>query len=311
VVLRGLLLGFADQVGIRRDRGTRRCQLVHGRQGELRRESVVDDPGLLVAGELEEISAGRKVQLFVGMVTQIEKAWLQAFFPGRFKEENITTFDESGKRIRGEMRECYQDLVFSSRETESFDEEVAARLFAEGIQEGSFTIKAWDQQVERWIQRVNFLAENQPESGFNPIDAEARQTLLETLCHGCKSSREIRELNPWPTLKSWIPPGMDSWLDRAVPESIDLPTRKRPFKIRYDGEDGLPVLAATIQELYDVKPEQLTLLEGGFPLKLESLGPNRNPVQILTADRLPRFWETSSPEIRKDLKGRYPKHEWR
>lgn len=310
-IRKGLLLGFADHVGLRRDRGTRRCRLVHGRQGELRRESVVDEQGLFVAGEMEEVSAGRQVHLFLGMVTQIEISWLKAFFPERFREETVTTFDESGKRIRGEERVCYQDLILETRETETIDEDAAARLFAEGVEAGHFTIKAWDQAVERWIQRVNFLATKKPETGFNPIDEAARRTLLETLCYGSRSSREIRELDPWPVLKSWIPQGMDSWVDTVVPEFLELPTRKRPFRIRYDAEDGIPVLAATIQELYDVKPGGLTLLEGDCPLKLEILGPHRNPVQILMADRLEEFWKNSYPEIRKDLKGRYPKHEWR
>lgn len=135
--------------------------------------------------------------------------------------------------------------------------------------------------------------------------------LLETLCHGHRSGREIRELDPWTVLRNWIPSGMEEWMNQMAPETILLPGRRRPFRVRYGEEESVPTLSATIQELYGVDSKRLFILGGQHPLRLELLAPNRNPVQVLTADRLDAFWTTSYPQIRKDLKGRYPKHEWR
>jgi len=311
VIRKGLLLGFADQLGVRVDSGTRRCRLIHGRSGELRRDSVISGRGLLVAADLEEVSRGTQTRTLLGLVTQVDMSWLKSFFPRRFREESATTWDESGKRIIRAERICFHDLVLESRESEAVDPATAAALWAEGILEGRFTIKAWGGEVERWIRRVNFLSHWAGQVGLPPIDGEARKTILETLCNGMRSSREIRELDPWPVLKSWIPAGYESWMERMAPVAIELPTRRRPCLLRYDNPEEPPVLAARIQELYDVNPAQLTVLNGELPVRLEILAPNRNPVQMMSADRLPEFWEGSYPEIRKALMGRYPRHEWR
>jgi ATP-dependent helicase HrpB len=311
VVEKGLLLGFADHLGVRRDRGTRRCELVHGRSGDLRRDSVVDGTGLLVGADLEEVTRGKQVQLLIGMATRIEMDWLEALFPGQFVEERVTDWDDSGRRLVGKVRKRFRDLVIEEQETQEVELEGAATLLAKAIIEGKLTLKKWGAEVERWIDRVNFLAANIPDAGFNRIGPEERQTLLETLCHGYRSGREIRELDPWPVLETWLPGGMRNWMDHMAPEAIELPNRRRPVRIRYRAPREAPILAATIQDLYDVEPETLFILEGKYPLKLEVLGPNRNPVQVLMADALADFWETSYPAIRKELKGRYPKHEWR
>lgn len=311
VVRQGLLLGFADQVGIRRDRGTRRCLLAHGRSGELRRESVVSEPGLLVAAELEEVSRGGQVHVLAGMATRIEPEWLKLHFPEDFREEVSTGWDDTGRRIVSMRRVHFRDLLLESGEEGEVDEDLAARLWSEAVMDGRFAIKGWDGEVERWIERVNFMARWDAESGIGSIGDAERRTLLEMICHGCRSARELRDRDPWPVLRSWLPEGMDRWLDLQAPEELALPTRRRPSRLRYDHPDQPPVLAATIQELYDVTPERLTVLGGKLPLRLELLAPNRRPVQILAADQLADFWTRSYPEIRKELRGRYPKHEWR
>lgn len=310
VVEQGILLGFADHLGIRRDRGTRRCEMVHGRVGELRRESVLEAPGLLVAAELEEVSRGKQVQLLLGMVSAVDSSWLQTHFPDRLREETVTSWDESGRKVVQRRETRFRDLVLAAEESDAVDPDAAASLLAEGVLEGRLTLKRWGKEVEYWIDRVNFVAEAAPETGFNRIGEEERKLLLEALCHGYSSGRGIRDLDPWPVLKSWIPSGMNGWMDKMVPESISLPGRRRPFRVRY-GEESGPTLSATIQELYDVDPKHLFILGGQYPLRLELLAPNRNPVQVLTAEGLDAFWTTSYPGIRKDLMGRYPKHEWR
>ena len=77
--------------------------------------------------------------------------------------------------------------------------------------------------------------------------------------------------------------------------------------MRYE-PGGRPILSAKIQELYDLDTTP-TLCQGRCKPIIELLGPNRRPVQM--TENLEAFWTTSYPNIKKDLKGRYPKHEWR
>src|SRR5690606_33746792 len=94
-------------------------------------------------------------------------------------------------------------------------------------------------------------------------------------------------------------------LDLCAPERIDLPSGAHA-RIRYE-PDCSAVLSATVQQLYDA-PSRV-LIGDRVPVTFEILAPNRRPVQV-TSD-LGAFWTGSYPEVRKQLKGRYPKHEWR
>ena len=96
-------------------------------------------------------------------------------------------------------------------------------------------------------------------------------------------------------------------MDEAVPATIDLKMGRRPFPLDYSSKNEV-VLRVILQDLYDVL-EHPSIVFGKYPLVLEILAPSRRPVQ--RTSNLLNFWKTSYPVVRKDLAGRYPKHEWR
>jgi ATP-dependent helicase HrpB len=110
-----------------------------------------------------------------------------------------------------------------------------------------------------------------------------------------------------PVVEEWLNPAERPLVNQYAPERFTLPSGSSA-KLRYE-EDGSVVLPAVLQQLYDVSGKQLRIGDGRIPLKIEILAPSRRPVQI-TSD-LDAFWQTSYPAVKKDLKGRYPKHEWR
>jgi ATP-dependent helicase HrpB len=95
-------------------------------------------------------------------------------------------------------------------------------------------------------------------------------------------------------------------LDRDAPETLELPSG-RNAKLCYDDPERPPLLSAKVQELYGWR-ETPRVAGGRVPLRLEILGPNQRPVQ-LTSD-LASFWTSTYEQVRKDLRGRYPKHDW-
>ena len=96
-------------------------------------------------------------------------------------------------------------------------------------------------------------------------------------------------------------------MDVAVPEKINLGTKNRTYSIDYS-DQGEVVIRAILQDLYEVKIHP-RIVFGKHPLVIEILAPNRRPVQRTTD--LPSFWDGAYPMVRKELAGRYPKHEWR
>lgn len=300
-----ILTAFSDQLALRLDRATLRCALVHGRKGELRRQSVVRKAPLLVSAEIEERNARGEVVVFLGLNTAVEEAWLAELFPEDFSELARTHYDAGQKRVVVTRERKFRDLVLASQPGGDPDLAKAATLLAEEVTAGRVLLKGWDETVERWIGRVNFLAAHCADYGFGQIEAEARRLILEEICTGAVSAKEVREQPVWPALRAWLPAGLGDHVDRLAPERIELPNGRKA-RLRYEGEEA--ILSSTIQNLYDADPK-LSVADGRVRVTFELLAPNQRPVQITR--NLADFWTGSYPEIRKQLRGRYPKHEWR
>ncbi|MCB1122670.1 MAG: helicase, partial [Verrucomicrobiae bacterium] len=302
---KAILTGFSDHLAKRLDKGTRRCALVHGRNGELSRSSIVSDQELIVPMEINEIQ-GKDVSVLLSQVSAIEESWLEAMFPEDFSETDDVIFNESIRRVEALRTRRFRDLELSRHPLPQPPQEEAAKLLAGKILDGTLNLKKWDQSVENWITRLNFLSSRMPELELPAIRSDDRKDILEHICLGGFGYKDIKDRDPWPTLKSWLSNEQLAALEYYAPERIQL-TEGRRCKVRYC-EDADPVIAARIQDLYDVKGTP-SLADGRIPLRIEILAPNQRPVQI--TDNLETFWTSAYPAIRKELAGRYPKHEWR
>ena len=305
-IQRCVLAGFPDQVAVRLDQGTLRCALVHGRRGVLARESVVHRAPLLVASEIREIeSSDKERQVLLTLATRIEEPWLRELFPEAFSETVEVTFDAAARRVVARAHVSFHDLVLRNGPAEVPPERAAA-LLAEQVLAGTCALKNWDNAVEQWIARVNCAAAWFPEMAIPPITADDKRLLIEQICAGAESYKEIKDRPVWPTVKSWLPPHQQHLIDQLAPERIELPNGRKA-KITYS-DSAQPFVAARIQDLYGVE-RNLTVGRARVPLVIQVLAPNHRPIQI-TSD-LEGFWRDAYPKIKKELQRKYPKHEWR
>ena len=305
-IQRCVLAGFPDQVAVRLDQGTLRCALVHGRRGVLARESVVHRAPLLVASEIREIESSEKErQVLLTLASRIEEAWLRELFPEAFSEVVEVTFDAAARRVVARAQVTFHDLVLRSGPADAPPEQAAA-LLAEQVVVGTCPLKNWDNAVEQWIARVNCAAKWFPEQQIPPIGEGDKLLLIQQICSGASSYKEIKDRQVWPTVKSWLPPHQQQMIEQLAPERIELPNGRKA-KITYS-EATAPFVAARIQDLYGVE-RNLTLGRARVPLVIQVLAPNHRPIQI-TSD-LEGFWRDAYPKIKKELQRKYPKHEWR
>lgn len=304
---RCVLAGFPDQVAVRLDAGTLRCALVHGRRGVLARESTVHGARLLVASEVREIeSSDKERQVLLTLATRIEEEWLRELFPESFREETRVEFDPVLRRVAGHRTTLFHDLVLRSEEFSPKSDTAAAQILAREVVAGTCPLKHWDNAVEQWIARVNFVAAEFPELEFPRIDEAAKLLLLEQICQGATTYKEIKERSVWPAVKSWLSTAQQQTLDDFAPERIKL-AGGRAAKITY-GEAAPPTIAARIQDLYDT-PRGLAVGRGRTALRIQVLAPNHRPIQI--TNDLETFWREGYPRIKKELQRKYPKHQWR
>ncbi len=307
-VRRCLLLGFSDRLAVRLDAGTLRCALVHGRTGELRRESSIRNAKLLVAAEVDEIQARGGVTTYLSLATAVEEAWLQELFPAEFSTVNQVRYDASQRRVVTRVERRFRDLVLEAKERDDAPSDAASRLLAEEVAAGRLELEKWDAPVDAWIRRVNFLAKHCPELGIPPFDEAARRMVIEEVCAGAVAYRDIRDRPVFGVVRGWLTHEQAMALESYCPEKIVLPRKKHPARIEYT-EDGQAEVEATVQELYDFPGSKLRVCLGKVPMVVCIQSPARRTQQRTTD--LDAFWKGSYEGVKKELRGRYPKHEWR
>jgi ATP-dependent helicase HrpB len=302
-----MLVGFSDHLAKRIDAGTLRCDLVHRRHGVLARESVVQKSPLFVAGEIREIQ-GRNDQLIVllSQVTGVREEWLRELFPDDFRALDQIFFDPLTRRVQQKRDLLFRDLILQSTKLDAAPDERVSELLAKEVTAGRCPLAHWSHDIEQWIIRLNCLSQWYPGLGLPRIDAEGRFHLVQQICQGAVSYKEIKDRAVWPTVKSWLSPLQQQALDQFAPARYELPTG-RHAKLQYV-EDQAPLLAARIQDLYGVDGS-LTICEGRVPILLQILAPNHRPIQ--TTQNLSIFWKEAYPKIKQELQRKYPKHEWR
>jgi ATP-dependent helicase HrpB len=307
-IRRCLLLGFSDRLAVRIDAGTLRCALVHGRTGELRRESSIRNAKLLVAAEVDEIQARGGVTTYLSLATAIEEAWLQELFPSEFSTVNHVRYDATQRRVVTRVERRFRDLVLEARERDDAPSDAASRILAEEVAAGRLELEKWDAPVDAWIRRVNFLAKHCPELGIPVFDDAARRMVIEEVCTGAVAYRDIRDRPVFGVVRGWLTHEQAMALDSYCPEKIVLPRKKHPARIEYTA-DGQAEIEATVQELYDFPGSKLRVCLGKVPMVICIQSPARRTQQRTTD--LDAFWKGSYEGVKKELRGRYPRHEWR
>jgi ATP-dependent helicase HrpB len=190
-------------------------------------------------------------------------------------------FDESGARVRAVERESYGAIAIGERPA-AVDPEVAAPLLA-----SAFLARGWSDGDAQLLRRLRFAGVD-----VDPV------ALVATAAAGRRALGEI-------DLAGAIDWKLSQQLDRLAPETLAVPSG-RTTRLHYQ-EDGSVVAAVKLQELFGLA-ESPRLGPQRQPVVFELLAPNGRPVQ--TTRDLRSFWDTTYQEVRKELRGRYPRHPW-
>jgi len=306
-VARCVLAGFADQVARRRSEGTLACDVVHGRRGLLARSSVAQKSQLLVAAEIAEIERrDGDAQILLNLATEIREDWLREMFPADFSEQADYLFDASQNRVVVRRKRAFRDLVLECQDRDAVPGPPASECLATEVLAGRLRLNGWTDDVEQWINRVNFLAAALPDHNIPALGPDERHHIILLVCEGATCYRDIKEEPALPHARSLLTYEQQALVDKHAPDRIPLPGGRRA-KVTYPA-GAEPFLAARIQDLYGVN-DDIKIAMGRHPLTLQILAPNQRPVQITRSLR--SFWAETYPELKGQLSRRYPKHEWR
>ena len=302
-----ILIGFSDRVARRMDQGTLRCELVHNRRGVLARESVVQHSPLFVAAEIREIEGrDREVNTILSLGTAIETDWLRELFPDDIKSDLHVQFDAQQKRVLAAELLRFRDLALAAKRVDPPPADAAARLLADEILAGRLLLPNWDHSVEQWLARLNLLCQHCAELQLPAITDNDKKAIIEQLCHGAVSYKDIKDREVKPVVMSWLSHAQRELLDKHAPERLMLPNGRTP-KVNYENGKS-PFISLRIQELYDVNQTPKVAM-GRVPVTVHILTPGMKPIQV-TQD-MASFWREHYPKIKSELARKYPKHFWR
>lgn len=273
---RALLAGYPDRVGQRRERHSPRVRLSTGAGAVVGASSGVADGEFILALDIDMSSRNRGPDAVIRIASIVDREWLRPT-----TTEVLHRIDEHSGAVKAVQVERYDALVLAERPIAP-DPAVTARLL----------VDAWFRREpgakdQRWLARLHF-------AGFVP-DVPA---LVRAAAEGARTLDEV-------DLGRGIAAAVRRDLEHLAPETLRVPSG-RTVPLEY-AADGTVSASVKLQELFGLS-ETPRVGPRGVPVVLSLLAPNGRPVQV-TRD-LRSFWSRTYPQVRKELRGRYPKHPW-
>ena len=302
-VMLALLEAFPDRLARLRPGGLDRGTLVGGRGVRLTRSRVRGEP-LFLAIDVEDAGGDAEVRL----ASAVERAWLdrEPLATANLRTTEELVYHPSRRQVEARLQTRWMDLVLDETPVAIGDQAAAAALLArEAATQIDRILPGPDTAAGAFLARIRWLATAVPDLGLPPVTTDALVTMLPDLSHGLRSLDELQSADWLGALQAAVGHDRVAEIERLAPTHITLPGGKR-LKLAYE-PGGPPVLAARIQELFGVG-ETPRIAGGRVPVVLHLLGPNHRPQQV-TAD-LAGFWQNTYPQVKKELRRRYPKHAW-
>jgi ATP-dependent helicase HrpB len=296
---RALLDAFPDRLARLRAGTQDRALLVGGRGVRIDNRSRVKGEPLFLAIEINDQGGEARAR----MVSAVEREWLPA---DKLRMTEELFFNPSKGQVEARLRTYWIDLMLEETPVAISDWTTAADLLAsQARQQLDRVLPAPDTAAGSFLSRVRWLASVMPElhlPAFSDVDL---QQMLAEICLGLRSLEDLRRADWLSLLAGKVGYERLAEIDRLAPAQLELPNGNQ-HTIAYDPGQA-PILAVRIQELFGVR-ETPRVGGGRVPVLLHLLGPNHRPQQI-TAD-LASFWQNGYPEVKKELRRRYPKHDW-
>jgi len=308
----GLLtaLAYPDRIAQRETHD--RLRLVTGQRVSLNTTDVDPQAEFFAVAHLAGTAAAPKAML----AAPLAKEELETGFAEQITTADEVRFDPTTQRVTGRRVRRLGALLLAESVIGQPDKELVTQALLTYLQEAGVTRLNWTDGARRLQQRLDFMrlhfgqTEGEdmewPASDDETLRAELPQWLGPHL-EGLKTLDQVQRLDLMEPLLARLPGGWSQrqQLERLAPADLEVPSGS-PITLDYS-DPAAPVLAVKLQELFGLT-ETPTVGGGRVPLLLHLLSPGGRPAQV-TRD-LRSFWEKGYFEVRKDLKGRYPKHPW-
>ncbi len=298
----GLLLAAAYPDRIGKNCGNGKFLLTSGRRAAVPSDSPLSRVDYLVTPELD---AGEN-EARIYLAAPVAENDLLQYYGRQIHTRRILFWDDNRKLFRAKSHQVLDKMVMSEKDIPLPSGAEAAEALLNLIRERGLDILPWNDEIREWRQRMNFLHRHQP--NFPDFSDETLldglNDWLEPFCPTVISGNILERLELFQALKSRLNHQQAQMAEVLAPSRYVVPTGSR-IKINYDNDP--PILPVKLQEMFGCR-ETPRIMNGQIPLLIHLLSPAQRPVQV-TSD-LGGFWSNSYQYVRRDLRGRYPKHDW-
>ncbi|HEX9803914.1 MAG TPA: ATP-dependent helicase HrpB, partial [Gammaproteobacteria bacterium] len=303
----GLLLALAypDRIAQRRDAGEGRYRLANGRGARLLAECA-PAPEYLVAASLD----GRGEESRIFLAAPVAPQSLEAVMAKRIGWQTVVGWDRVRESVIAREERRLGALVLDHRPLRQPSPDTAVAAMLEGIRAMGLECLPWTEEARQLQARLLSLRHWRPEEGWPDLSDQHLLAHLEEwlapYLHGMSRRDHLAKLNLAEILGNTLDWDKRQRLEQAAPTHLQVPSGSRK-KITYTADGAPPVLAVKLQELFGLA-DTPTVANGKVAVMLHLLSPAQRPIQV-TQD-LKSFWNNTYAEVKKELKGRYPKHPW-
>ena len=324
-----LLHAFPDRIAHQTPTDPRRYQLANGRSARLFDDSALYGEPWIVISELSgaaqgwaSVAGGRKPGVTASnreaqilRAAPLDEARLARDFPQRFVEEDLVRWDPDALALVSRREKRFDAIVLESRPAGRIDPQRAAQALCDAVRQLGLSALPWSDALSQWRERVRCLRAWMPEVEFPDLsDAALLASLDDWLKPAFAGKTRLDALDEHAfadALKSRMDWNARQQLDALAPPRIRVPSgMERAILYRFDDhadQAEAPVLAVKLQELFGLA-DTPRIADGRIALTLHLLSPGGKPLQV-TQD-LRGFWDRTYPEVKGEMKGRYPRHPW-
>jgi ATP-dependent helicase HrpB len=300
-----LMHAFPDRIARQHPQDPRRYQLANGRSARLIEDSALYGEPWLVISELRHEHG----DALILRATPLDETSLMRDFAEAFSEVEAVRWDGARRAIVAQRERRFERILLEVKPLPAADRTRFAEALIDAVRQLGLDALPWSESLRQLRARIELLRRHCPEIGLPDCGNQALIATLETWLQPALSAKTRLDALSASELDSALRTRLD-WkqrqaIDQLAPTRIRVPSGMER-SIDY-GADGDPVLAVKLQELFGLA-DTPRIVDGRLPLTLHLLSPAARPLQV-TQD-LKGFWERIYPEVRREMKGRYPRHPW-
>lgn len=290
-------LAYPDRVGLRRKGDAPRYLLSGGKGAHFADGEDMGNLRLIVATDLD--GDGRDAR--IRQAAPISESGLRALFGDAIRWETTCDWSRREGRVVARRQERFGAIALQDQMWKDAPDDAIAAAFLDGVRQLGLSMSPAAARLRARVTLAQSGGVTLPDMSDDALMAHLDDWLLPHIS-GLKTSADWKRFDLLPALQGMLDYGQTQALSRAVPGKYRTPLG-REVALDYSGE--VPAIEVRLQEMFGLTTHPAV---AGHPLKITLLSPAGRPVQ--TTMDLPGFWASSYADVRKDMRGRYPRHPW-